>query len=260
MNERSIAVLAVKDVVEAARFYVDMLGFSQRWLWGEPPTFGCVGFGRAEIFLCQQPQLATQVEGHMHCFYTDDDVDALYAQHVAAGANVLWPIENKPWGLREYTVRDLNGYHLRFGGHVKYERPPTGTDALPPHIKVDVGLPDFKTYRDLFASVGWACHEASMREALSRSMFGIRAVDTRTAQQVGMTRVTGDGRNFVFWDVIVRPSHQGQKIGRAMMDAAIVELKRRGAPGGAFVGLFTGKPEFYESAGFARGVGMHRAL
>ena len=76
---------------------------------------------------------------------------------------------------------------------------------------------------------------------------------------VGVVRVTGDGRYFMIWDVIVRPSHQGQKIGTAMMELAVAELRRRG-PRGAFVGLFTGKPEFYERVGFRRDGGMHLAL
>src|SRR3954452_3579152 len=193
MNERSTAVFAVKDVTEAARFYVDVLGFTLRWLWGTPPTFGCVGFGRAEIFLCQQPELAERVEGHMHCFYIDGDVDALHEQHRAAGATIVWPIENKPWGLREYAVRDISGYHLRFGGATKYERPATATGALPAHVRIEPELPDLETYQALFASVGWACHESTMRDALSRTMFGILATDMRTAEKVGMLRVTGDG-------------------------------------------------------------------
>src|SRR5437762_2666351 len=106
MISTSTAVLAVADILASVRFYVDVLGFKQLWLWGEPPGFGCVAIGRTEIYLCLQPQLAPRVEGHMHCFFDDEDIDALHEKHRAAGAPIVLPIENKPWGIREYTVRD----------------------------------------------------------------------------------------------------------------------------------------------------------
>jgi hypothetical protein len=64
---------------------------------------------------------------------------------VAAGALIIEPIENKPWNVREYTVRDCNGYHLRFGGPTTYERPVNRTDALPAHIRIDACVPDCDT-------------------------------------------------------------------------------------------------------------------
>jgi predicted N-acetyltransferase YhbS len=75
-----------------------------------------------------------------------------------------------------------------------------------------------------------------------------------------MVRATGDGKYFMIWDVIVRPSHQGQKIGAAMVQRTLDELRRWGAPEGAFVGLFTGRPGFYETLGFRKDFGMHMAL
>ncbi len=257
MNERSTAVFAVKDVTEAARFYVDVLGFSQRWLWGNPPTFGCVGFGRAEIFLCQQPELAERVEGHMHCFFTDGDIDALHEQHRAAGATIVSPIENKPWGIREYTVRDPSGYHLRFGGAVKYERPKTARETMPPSIRIEVAPPSAQEYESLLKSVDWAVDEGLAGAVLSRTAMSVVARDGE--QIVGVCRATGDGRNFTIWDVVVRPSHQGQKIGSAMMERLLAEI-RRAEPHAKFIGLFTGKPAFYERLGFVRDGGMHRGL
>jgi hypothetical protein len=64
---------------------------------------------------------------------------------VAAGALIIEPIENKPWNVREYTVRDCNGYHLRFGGPTTYERPVNRTDALSAHIRIDACVPDCDT-------------------------------------------------------------------------------------------------------------------
>jgi predicted N-acetyltransferase YhbS len=58
---------------------------------------------------------------------------------------------------------------------------------------------------------------------------------------------------------MVLPAYQGQRIGSAMMEAAMAELRKVGRSG-AFVGLFTGKPGFYERLGFRLDGGMHTTL
>jgi len=42
------------------------------------------------------------------------ELDATYAALRAAGANIVAPIETKPWGLRQFTVEDLDGNRFYF--------------------------------------------------------------------------------------------------------------------------------------------------
>lgn len=42
-------------------------------------------------------------------------VDDLFAQVRAHGATVARPIEDSPYGLRDFVVEDLNGYRVVFG-------------------------------------------------------------------------------------------------------------------------------------------------
>ncbi len=167
-----------------------------------------------------------------------------------------------PRGVREYTVRDCNGYHVRFMGPQTYERPKTATQSLPPHVRLDVRVATIEEYVDLSGSVGWAHHLPSMEAALRNTRVGVVAIDMRDGANttVGMVRCTSDGKFYMLWDVVVRPSHQGQKIGQAMVETVLDELRRTGAREGAFVGLFTGKAGFYERLGFERHFGMRRAL
>src|SRR5690348_9199525 len=120
MLNRSEAIFAVRDVKEAVDFYTEKLGFSGGWFWGDPVDFGGVRFGEVGAMFRLHPKLAANIEGHQHAFFTDA-IDELHANHVERGAPIIMPIENKPWGLREYIVRDPNGYHLRFGGRPTYE-------------------------------------------------------------------------------------------------------------------------------------------
>src|SRR6185436_16421082 len=142
-----------------------------------------------------------------------------------------------------------NGYHLRFCGPLAYERPKSATDVLPPHIRIEKRTPEFADFLRLDRAVGWAEAKEHLAESLARSLFCITATDTRSGQLVGALRVCGDGLYYTIWSVMVLPEVQGQKIGSAIMEMALAELRKIG-PKGAFVGLFTGRPAFYERLGF----------
>ena len=60
--------------------------------------------------------------------------------------------------------------------------------------------------------------------------------------------------------VAVPEAQQGKRIGTAMVETLLAEMRQRGAPQGAFVGLFTAKYGFYEKLGFKKDLGMHLAL
>ena len=34
-------------------YYINKLGFTKKWDWGDPPTFGCVARDKVSIFLCE---------------------------------------------------------------------------------------------------------------------------------------------------------------------------------------------------------------
>jgi predicted N-acetyltransferase YhbS/uncharacterized glyoxalase superfamily protein PhnB len=259
----SEAILAVADVPATVKFYRDALGFQGQWLWGTPATFGGVRWGAVHVMFCQQRELAARVEGHQHFFFCHD-VNALRQRHQTTGAPVISEIEDKPWGIREYTVRDINGYHLRFGGSPSYQRPATATSVLPAFIRIVERLPSVDEFAELTRSVGWNPSDpATSALALRNSLYGVVALDTRETDDgrvVGAIRVVGDGAKFFYvQDVMVRPGLQHLRIGSAMMESVMAWLKRS-APRGAFIGLFTGKGGFYERYGFQSGLGMSRCL
>src|SRR5262249_61673903 len=109
---RSEPILAVADVVATVRFYCDKLGFTGEWLWGEPPTFGGVRWGKVHVMFCLQPDLARTVEGHQHALFCED-INGLHERHQRTQAPIISEIENKPWGIREYTVRGISADHRR---------------------------------------------------------------------------------------------------------------------------------------------------
>ncbi len=248
MLKQSQPIFAVKDVKETIAFYQDVLGFESPWFWGDPVCYGGIGWGEIHVMFNQMPHIAANIEGHQHHFFTDD-VNSLHDRHQRAGAPIIEPIGNKPWGLREYTVRDPNGYHLRFGGPSTYEKPATALETIPDFVRVEPRLPTDAEYAEIARSVNWT-KTADNCKPLRASLFGAVAMDARTNQAVGMARVIEDAYAwYSIWDVAVHPDYQSKRIGTAMLESLLARL-REVAPKGSAVHLFTFSHSFYARLGF----------
>jgi catechol 2,3-dioxygenase-like lactoylglutathione lyase family enzyme len=102
------AVLAVRDVRAAVDFYTKKLGF---WCAFAEEDFAGVNLGQVQIFL----ERGTPGSGDCGVYFVVSDADALYALHRAKGVEVVEEIGDREYLLRDYAVRDLDGYRLRFG-------------------------------------------------------------------------------------------------------------------------------------------------
>jgi uncharacterized glyoxalase superfamily protein PhnB len=96
--------LPVADVERAQQHYRDALGFTIGWLY-PGKEIGAVSRDKAVIFFRRrQPPF----EPAIHWVFAED-VDAWYRELQSSGANIVEPLEKKPWGLRQFTVSDLDG-------------------------------------------------------------------------------------------------------------------------------------------------------
>jgi GNAT superfamily N-acetyltransferase len=241
-------IFPVVDVVATVRYYREVLGFREGWTWGDPPDFGGVRWGKVGAMFALQMGAETRLGGQWHSFFVEG-IDSLYEFHRSNGATISSPLEMKPWGLREYTVCDLNGHYLRFGqrdfGRAAGREPAS-------NVVVVERLPTPDEYRVLLQAVGWADKDQPDRtvEALSGVRFGVVAVDGDRAVGTGM--VIGDGATFAYLkDIMVLPEWQGRGIGTRIVEALLAMI-RRARPDGMLVTLFTGqhRAEFYERFGF----------
>ena len=112
--------LAVADVVAAAEFYATRLGFFTAFTWGEPPTMAGVNLGDVQIFLEQ----GTPSPKGLSVYFVVGDADELYQFHRANGVEILQVPGDRPWGLRDFSVRDLDGYALTFGHRLGLDKNP----------------------------------------------------------------------------------------------------------------------------------------
>ena len=101
--------LPVADVERAQRYYRDTLGFAIGWLLagGE---LGAVSRGDVAIFFRRRDP---PFDPAVHWVFADD-IDATYDELRSSGANIVEPLETKPWGLRQFTVDDLDGNRFYF--------------------------------------------------------------------------------------------------------------------------------------------------
>lgn len=101
--------LPVEDVERAQAYYRDVLGFEIGWLYPGREV-GAVSRGDAVVFFRRtRAPFAPAVQ-----WVFADDVEASYRELTASGAKVVEPLERKPWGLRQFTVEDLDGNRFYF--------------------------------------------------------------------------------------------------------------------------------------------------
>jgi GNAT superfamily N-acetyltransferase len=241
-------IFPVADVVATVRYYREVLGFSEEWVWGDPPDFGGVRWGKVGAMFALQSGPDARIGGQWHSFFVEG-IDALYSHHNRTGATIYSPLEAKPWGLREYTVRDLNGHYLRFGQRGSDRaigREPANT------VEIVERLPTPEEYQVLLKAVGWGDNDRPdrARMALAGARFGVVAVEGNRAVGTGM--VLGDGVSFAYLkDIVVLPEWQGRGIGTRIVEALLTIIRRPGSDR-LLVALFTGQhlAEFYEQFGF----------
>ena len=96
--------LPVADVELSQGYYRDVLGFEIGWLY-PGKGIGAVSRGNMVIFFRRRQE---PFEPAVHWVFAAD-IDATYEEFRSAGAKIVEPLEKKPWGLRQFTIEDLDG-------------------------------------------------------------------------------------------------------------------------------------------------------
>jgi uncharacterized glyoxalase superfamily protein PhnB len=99
---------------ESREFYVGVLGFQVAMDLGWVVTFASPTNPTAQITIMRSdgssrvvPQVTVEVA----------DVDAVHAEAVRRGAEVVYPLTDEPWGVRRFFLRDPNGVVLNVMCH-----------------------------------------------------------------------------------------------------------------------------------------------
>jgi uncharacterized glyoxalase superfamily protein PhnB len=110
-------ILAVTSIDETIRFYRDVLGFE---CVNRIDNWAALRNGDAELMIslpnAHEPFDKPHFTGSL--YFRLGDVDALWNQ-LKEKSSVVYPIENFFYGMREFAIRDNNGYCLSFGSPIR---------------------------------------------------------------------------------------------------------------------------------------------
>ena len=101
--------LPVADVERAQQHYHDAFGFEINWLDPEK-EIGAVSRDNVSLFFRRRSE---PFEPAIHWVYAPK-VDAAHEKLRSYGARIVEPLEKKPWGLRQFTVEDIDGNRFYF--------------------------------------------------------------------------------------------------------------------------------------------------
>lgn len=108
----TVPFLPVNNLQETIAYYRYVLGFSKEWFWGDPPTDAGISRDDMKLLFGKNPEMVKHMQGFEIMMFVEG-IDAIYEEHCLKGVDIISEIENKPWGVREYTVKEINGFHLR---------------------------------------------------------------------------------------------------------------------------------------------------
>lgn len=253
-------VLAVADVAKTVNYYHEVLGFPDKWMWGEPVNYGGVQWnGTAFLQFSLNPEWAKHMHGESVWLRTKE-LELLYALHQKNKAEIVVSLVKRPWGFAEYTIQDINGYYITFAEPFSERKK---SSQFPLNVYVHEGSPTVDQARKLAQLVNWEpSANAAIEMQLKTAVYSVIAEDLESHEIIGCAFLLGDNKTcYYVKDVIVHPQWQGKKIGRAMMQKIMDWLETNGAED-ATVGLFTGEhlAPFYRQFGFTQACGMYRTV
>lgn len=121
--------LFVPDVEGSVRFYAEKLGFELLRLergsidGAETATFAVMGLEQAAFLIANQRLEGSLAlppgGGAIDIRIVVEDVDAVYQRALDHGVEVVKPLADRDYGLRDFIVRDPDGFRLRFASALR---------------------------------------------------------------------------------------------------------------------------------------------
>ena len=119
--------LFVADILAACDFYVDKLGFTIVFTYGEPPYYAQVKRDSARLnFRCvDRPAIDPDYRDRKELLSatlvvaTANEIKQLFLEFQKSDVSFVQTLTEKPWGARDFIIRDIDGNLLLFAGPAK---------------------------------------------------------------------------------------------------------------------------------------------
>ena len=116
MVRAATPMIHVPDVRATTSWY-ESIGFTLVEAYGdggEGLSFAVLAAGATRVMLNQGGRPSTATRREVDLYVDVEDVDALFA-NLEAGVNVVEPPHDTSYGMREFIIRDPNGFWITFG-------------------------------------------------------------------------------------------------------------------------------------------------
>ena len=113
--------LAVRNMKQTIQFYRDSLGFKMGMAFpdADNPEYVDLSKDGMAIMLITARSIGIGAEAKLGIgvnlyMQVDDDIDEYYSELKKKGVKTVVDIKDEPFGIRDFTVEDINGYKLTF--------------------------------------------------------------------------------------------------------------------------------------------------
>ena len=113
--------LAVRDMKKTIAFYKDVLGFKTGMMFPDAKNPEYADLSKDDMVLMVIPAASCGIGAEAKLgagvnFYMqiDGSIDDYYQQVKKKGAKIITEIKDEPFGIRDFTIEDINGYQLTF--------------------------------------------------------------------------------------------------------------------------------------------------
>ncbi|MEM6359156.1 MAG: VOC family protein [Bacteroidota bacterium] len=112
----SATIFPVENPLASAQYYEDKLGFQITFQWENPPTYIVTKLGdNVSIHFVNQEDDRKPSKTHVAMTIFTHDIDKVYEQLKKKGVEIINPIDNRDYHMRDFDIRDPDGYILSFG-------------------------------------------------------------------------------------------------------------------------------------------------
>ena len=119
--QAAMPVLKVSDIAKSSKYYQDVLGFHEEFRAGEPVlTYAGVGRGMVNYHLSTG---ANAIEKGT-IYHMVKNVDKLHDEFKAKGANIIEPLGDRSYQMRDFSLKTPDGHVLVFGEPIQKKEAP----------------------------------------------------------------------------------------------------------------------------------------
>jgi uncharacterized glyoxalase superfamily protein PhnB len=112
-------VLAVANMEQSLEYYENKLGFTCNFKWNDPIDYAVLKRGEVSIHLTIRDDSESISKDRTSIYIFVHDVDAVYQEFSDKKVTINTPVGDREYRMREFEVRDPDGYIIGFGKKIE---------------------------------------------------------------------------------------------------------------------------------------------